>query len=90
MSLRRNQLKKMTLDQIMERLGEETDSDNIKLITSFLADKNQVLLEKRTELTDRLLTIRNKIQKNVHGMNVHPLLIREGSRTGLRRRKLCF
>ena len=73
MSLRRNQLKKMSLNQIMERLAEETDSDNIKLITSFLADKNQVLLEKRTELTDRLLTIRNKIQKNVHGMNVHPL-----------------
>ena len=75
MSLRRNQLKKMTLLQIMEHLSTETDSDNIKLITSFLHDKNDLLLDKRTALLERLSSVRGKIEKNVHGMNVILMLI---------------
>ena len=54
----------------MERLNIETDSDNINMITSFLSDKNSLLLEKRTALLDRLQSVRDKIVKNVHGMNV--------------------
>ena len=38
----------------MDRLNLETDSDNIKMITSYLNDKNQILIEKRTALIDRL------------------------------------
>jgi hypothetical protein len=37
MALRRNQLKKMTIDEIMRHLSSETDSDSIKLITAFIA-----------------------------------------------------
>jgi len=36
MSLRKTQLKKMTLEEIMTRLLAETDSDNIKLINSYI------------------------------------------------------
>lgn len=70
MSLRRNQLKKMTLEQIMAVLQIETDYDNIKMITSFLNDKNQQLLDKRKSLLENLQSVRAKVDKNVHGLNV--------------------
>lgn len=50
MSLRRNQLKKMTMEQIMGHLQIETNPDQIKLIHAFIADKNETLLAKRTAL----------------------------------------
>ena len=61
MALRRNHLKKMTLDQVMDRNQAETDSDNIRMITSYLNDKNQLLIDKKTSLLDHLQSVRNKI-----------------------------
>ncbi len=50
MSLRKNQLKKMTIDEIMLYLATETDSDNIKLINGFIGEKNSNLIDKRNAL----------------------------------------
>lgn len=54
MSLRRNQLKRMNLEQIMTTLHAETDPVNIELINSFLTEKNQIMIEKKTALLDQL------------------------------------
>jgi hypothetical protein len=70
MSLRKNQLKKMTMDEIMLHLSTETNSDNIKLITNYIAEKNSTLTEKRNALLNELATTRNKIEKNVKNLNV--------------------
>lgn len=81
MSLRRNQLKRMSLEQIMDHLSIETDPANIEMINSYLSDKNQMLIEKKTAIIDQLESLRNKLQKAVHGMNVPIRGSREGSRT---------
>ncbi len=47
MSLRKNQLKKMTIDEIMTHLSSETDADNIKLINGFIGEKNSNLIDKK-------------------------------------------
>lgn len=89
MSLRRNQLKKMGLEQIVALLQTETDSDNIKLIASFLNDKNQQLIDKKATLLDQLQVLRSKIDKSVHGLNVVEVRSRAESRTeSTRRRRL--
>lgn len=70
MSLRRNHLKKMNIEQIVTLLQTETDSDNIKLITTYLNEKNQLLIDKRNMLLEHLQNLRGKVGKNVHGLNV--------------------
>jgi CO dehydrogenase/acetyl-CoA synthase beta subunit len=54
MSLRRNQLKRMNLEQIMDQLQTETDAANIELINSYLSEKNQMIIDKKTALLDQL------------------------------------
>lgn len=82
MSLRRNQLKKMTMEQIMGHLQIETNPDQIKLIHAFIADKNETLLAKRTALLEQIASVRNKVSKNIHALNVVAALQREESRIG--------
>lgn len=50
MSLRRNQLKKLALPQIMALLHEEQNNENLLLIASFIRDKNDSLQDKRASL----------------------------------------
>lgn len=54
MALRRNQLKKLTLPQIMDLLHNEQDHSNLLLISSFIHDKNDSLQDKRTSLLQQI------------------------------------
>lgn len=70
MSLRKNQLKKMTIDEIMLYLSSETDSDNIKLISGFIGEKNSNLIDKRNALLSDISDNRKKIEKSIRNLNV--------------------
>ena len=54
----------------MTRLLAETDSDNIKLINSYICEKNALLTEKKQALIEHIETTRKKIQKDLHSLNV--------------------
>ena len=41
--LRKNQLRKMTLHEIMTHVSSETNIDNINLIIGFISEKNDAL-----------------------------------------------
>lgn len=78
--LRKNQLKKMTLDEIMQHLATETDSDAIKLITSFIAEKNSTLSDKKTAILENIAETRRKIEKSIKNLNVKRWIFRAESR----------
>lgn len=68
--LRRNQLKKMTLDDIMLHLASETDPDSIKLITTFLVEKNSTLTDKKAVILNDIAETRRKVEKSIKNLNV--------------------
>lgn len=75
--LRKNQLKKMTLDEIMHHLATETDSDSIKLITSFISEKNSTLSDKKTVILENIAETRRKVEKSIKNLNVKWLVFRD-------------
>lgn len=78
--LRKNQLKKMTLDEIMHHLATETDSDSIKLITSFITEKNSALSDKKTAILNDIAETRRKVEKSIKNLNVKMSVVRAESR----------
>ena len=70
MSLRRNQLKKMSLQQILEVLSRETLSDNIQLINTYLTEKNSLLHDKSTALLLNVEAVRSRTKLAVAAMKV--------------------
>ena len=86
--LRRNQLKKMTLDEIMLHLATETEPESIKLITSFIAEKNNTLSDKKTAILNDIAETRRKVEKSIKNLNVKGSVFRAESRTeSIRRRR---
>lgn len=75
--LRKNQLKKMTLDEIMHHLATETDSDSIKLITSFISEKNSTLSDKKSVILENIAETRRKVEKSIKNLNVKWLVFRD-------------
>jgi ferritin len=87
MALRKNQLRKMQLEEIMELVQKEIDSDNIKLIHTFVQEKNEALAEKKALLLAELEKVRKGVEKGVYNLNVAVLVCRTGPRTGSTRRR---
>lgn len=87
MALRKNQLRKMQLEEIMELVQKEIDSDNIKLIHTYVQEKNEALAEKKALLLAELDKVRKGIEKGVYNLNVGILLCRTGPRTDSTRRR---
>lgn len=51
----------MTLEEIMTQLSKQVDSDNIKLIHSYVNEKNSSLKDKKNNLLEQIEILRRKI-----------------------------
>lgn len=85
MALRKTHLKKLSLDEIMVQLCSETDPDHIKLIHTFISEKNAGLQEKREAVGAEVGEVRLKLEKSIRNLNVRRRERRGECGTGSRR-----
>lgn len=68
--VKKSQLRKYSLDKIMELVAAETNGENLKMYNDAIADRNAALLGKRNELLKELEVSRRGLEKIFYEMNV--------------------
>jgi|688.fasta_scaffold828512_1 hypothetical protein len=75
--VKKTQLRKYSVEKIMELVNGETNGENLKIYNEAIDDKNKLMLEKHVNLLSDLEDLRSKFEKVFREMNVKKWLFRK-------------
>ena len=75
--VKKGQLRKYSIEKIMELVNEDTNGENLKIYNEAISDKNKLMLEKHVNLFCELDDLRKRVEKVIREMNVRNELTRK-------------